>query len=197
MRLFWIGLLAGLVACASPARAPVDIEPPETAEITYLPPLAEVTLVTAAGMREPRPEESDTARLNLAEALSGTVPEELFYPSRNATDRAQLLSQHLGTLDPESVALAEPTDQLLALIRVRYDFESSASRLVQGSLDIMFGGVPGPDGIEQSAELLLVNSKTNELVWYCQIDARDPRKTEEAQRLINELIARTFPPAET
>jgi hypothetical protein len=67
--------------------------------------------------------------------------------------------------------------------------ESSASQLLQGGLNLMFGGVPGPDGIDQTAQIALFAQGTDDLVWSRTFVAQDPRTPDDAERLINELIA--------
>ncbi|CAN0476231.1 unnamed protein product, partial [Scytosiphon promiscuus] len=80
-------------------------------------------------------------------------------------------------------------EHLVALIQVRFDVESSASKLLQGGLNLMFGGVPGPDGIDQTAQIALFAQGTDDLVWSRTLVAQDPRTPDDAERLINELIA--------
>jgi hypothetical protein len=67
--------------------------------------------------------------------------------------------------------------------------ENSASQLLQGGLNLMFGGVPGPDGIDQTAQIALFAQETDDLVWSRTLPAQDPRNQDDAERLINELIA--------
>lgn len=194
LRYFVLGLLAALSACATPQLASKTMQPPPIAEIYYLSPLAEITLVTASGSREPQPDESRMAALNLGDALSDAVSPNLLDHSDEALTRALALSEQIGTLSEDTAVVATSSGELLALIRVRYDVESSASRLVQGGLGVMFGGVPGPDGIEQSAEIVLADPETSEIVWYHQMGARDPRKPDGAKRLIDGLITASSQP---
>lgn len=194
LRYFVLGLLAALSACATPQPASKTMRPPPIAEVQYLPPLAEITLVTASGSREQQPDESRMAALNLGDALSDAVSPNLLYHSDEALTRALALSEQIGALGEDTAVVATSSGELLALIRVRYDVESSASRLVQGGLGVMFGGVPGPDGIERSAEIVLVDPETSEIVWYHQMGARDPRKPDGAKRLIDGLITSSSQP---
>ena len=193
MRLVFLGAVWALAACTSaPAPLADSIAPPEGA-ITYLPPLVEITLVTASGLREPQLEETETARINLADALASTVPAEALDSSGPARARAEALAQELDTQSDLPTPTNESPAELIALIRVEYDLESSASRLVQGGLGLMFGGVPGPDGIDQTAQIALFDRATSDLVWSHTAAAYDPRDPEAAKRLINKLIAASDP----
>ena len=193
MRLVLLGAVWALTACASaPAPLANSTVPPEGA-ITYLPPLVEITLVTASGLREPQSEQTETARLNLADALASAVPAEALDSGDLSRARAEALAQKLDIQsDPQTPARETPAE-LIALIRVEYDLESSASRLVQGGLGLMFGGVPGPDGIDQTAQIALFDRATSDLVWSHTAAAYDPRDPEAAKRLINKLIAASDP----
>ena len=193
MRLVLLSAVCALTACASaPAPLANSTAPPEGAT-TYLPPLVKITLVTASGLREPQSEQTETARINLADALASAVPAVALDSSGQARARAEALAQKLDTQPDFSAPASETPAELLALIRVEYDLESSASRLVQGGLGLMFGGVPGPDGIDQTAQIALFDPATGDLVWSHATEAPDPRDPKAAKRLINKLIAASAP----
>ena len=193
MRLIWMSLFLTLRVCASASGPVPQAELPPTGTITYLPPLAEVTLVTASGQREPQSDSSETARINLANALSNAVPADAFDQSDEGQERAKFLAIKLeeAAVNPGPVQTSEvdTPEHLVALIQVRFDVESSASKLLQGGLNLMFGGVPGPDGIDQTAQIALFAQGTDDLVWSRTLVAQDPRTPDDAERLINELIA--------
>jgi hypothetical protein len=197
MRLIFSGLVLALVGCASVRPPSPDTALPPNGAITYLPPVAEVTLVTAAGLREPQLAASETARINLADALSSVVPASAIDQSGDPRTRAEALARKLDDQPTPTPALLQmagntPTD-FVALIRVSFDVESSASRLVQGGLGLMFGGVPGPDGINRTAQIALFDPASGDLIWNHTTAALDPRDPDTAKRLIIELIAASTP----
>ena len=180
-----LGLI--LAACAAAPDVPAGMAPPPEGSILFLPPLAEMTLVTASGLREEQADWSHLAALNLGNALSGTVPDEARDETETARMLAQDLARKLAGMPPD---LAEDSSgDYYGLILVSYDVESSASQLVQTGLGVMFGGMPGPDGIDQSAQLVLIRKDTREPVWSVQVKPGDPRDPQAAKRLIDGLIA--------
>ncbi|KCZ52802.1 hypothetical protein [Hyphomonas pacifica] len=184
-------LLAG---CASSPDGTdkAELTPPPGGTVLYLPPVAEITLVTAAGLREPHEDWSEAAAINLADALLDTVGEAWTEYSGAGKTEAQRLTTSPETPQPISPDMAgklgSPSD-LVALIVVKADVESSASRLVQGGLGVLFGGVPGPDGLEHTACLTLYDRATGRPVWTHDVAALDPRDTKAAKRLILRLLA--------
>lgn len=184
---------AWFVACASPPPAK-PTAPPPAGEVVLLPPVAEMTLVTAAGLRELRADWSQKAELNLAQALADTVPEMSLETSDTSRATAHRLASLISTGDGEAQMPLEHSGRpdgsadFIGLILLQYDIESSASRLLQGGLGIMFGGVPGPDGIERSARFILFDRASGEPVWSRETEGRDARNPDAANRLIIELI---------
>ena len=199
-------LCLALAACAGapePAAGP-DPRPVPQGGIVYLPPVAEITLVTASGLREHQPDASDEAAASLAGALTAAVGEARTDYSEYAGAEALRLAGELGqpwaTARPMPIVLPRqtgPAENTVALIIVRTDVESSASHLVQGGLGVLFGGVPGPDGVHRTARLVLYDPGTGASVWSHEVKGRDPRNPEVAKRLIDELLAPlgTVPPA--
>lgn len=192
VRFAWVVLSVMLAACASaPSEAP-STPPPPNRPVIYLPPVAEMTLVTAAGLREHRPDWSDRAAINLSEALRLTVQED----RRNLSAAARSAAiAHAGRIrdlvegDPgSSKNQRDATTPLEAVILVEYDVESSASRVVQGGLGLVFGGVPGPDGMIRRAHLVLFDIESGEAVWWHEAKAPDPREPKAARRLIEQLL---------
>ncbi|MAN44947.1 MAG: hypothetical protein GYB49_06720 [Alphaproteobacteria bacterium] len=184
-------LLAG---CASSPDGTdkAALPPPPGGNVLYLPPLAEITLVTASGLREPREDWSKAAAINLADALQDTAGEAWTEFSEAGTAEAERLAASPETsqqISPEITGQPGLPSDLVGLIVVKTDVESSASRLVQGGLGVLFGGVPGPDGVEQTARLTLYDRATGEPVWTYEVTGLDPRDTKAAKRLIFALLA--------
>lgn len=131
--------------------------------------------------------------MNLANALSNAVPAAAFDQSDEGQEGAKFLAIKLegAAVNPGPVQTSEAgtPEHLVALIQVRLDVESSARQLLQGGLNLMFGGVPGPDGIDQTAQIARFAQGTDDLVWSRTLVAQDPRTPDDAERLINELIA--------
>ena len=183
-------LMAGCASSPS-GRGKADLAPPPEGSVLYLPPLAEITLVTASGLREPRADWSETAAINLADALQDAVGgARTAYSDAGVAEAKRLASaaETSGPIAPDITGDQTSPSDLVALIVAKADVESSASRLVQGSLGVIFGGVPGPDGVEQTARLTLYDRTTGEAVWTYEVAGLDPRNAKAAKRLILELL---------
>lgn len=168
----------------------------------FLPPVAEMTLVTAAGLRDPRADWSATATVNLSEALSAAISKASQDTAKDWAkdwaivegETAYALSHDLATI-PESAdfSLLPDRPDMIGLIIVKTDVESSASRLVQTGLDIIFGGVPGPDGIDQFAHLCLYDRASGVQLWCKEMPGEDARTPAQAANLITGLLAMLNP----
>ena len=185
------GIFICLMACATPPEE--SYTPAPSGSIMFLPPVADITLVTAAGLREPRPDWSEAAKINLAQALAAEMSEKDGSWTTIKGQAGQMLAQELSSTHPTNSMpadfsqLPDQTD-LVALILVRTDVESSASRMVQSGLVLMFGGMPGPDGIDRSAHLYLFNRESGQQIWDFETEGKDVRSPDAAVSVIDSLL---------